>query len=117
MLIELQIFIIVFIIVELDKVEAIIVLANAFHEQDDYYFANLLISAMYTMQYWVYAIAVVSVILAIVCFVFLMCASGRRNGLAAPQPGWGTKIPLDLLVAGAGLGAFIAMQFWYEAMY
>lgn len=104
-------------IVEQDKVDATIVLANAFHEQDDYYFANLLISTMYAMQYWVYAIAVVSFILAIVCFVFLMCASGRRKGLAAPQPGWGTKIPLDLLVVGAGIGAFLAVQFWYEAMY
>lgn len=104
-------------IVVLDKVEATIVLANAFHEQDDYYFANLLISAMYAMQYWVYAIALVSCILAVVCFVFLMCASGRRKGLAAPQPGWGTKIPLDLLVVGAGFGAFLAIQLWYEALY
>lgn len=103
--------------VVLDTVEVTVVLANSFYEQDDYYFADLVISTMYDLQYWVYAIALLSLILAIVCFVFLMCASGRRKGLPDPQPGWGTKIPFDLLAVGTGFGAFLMIQLGYEWLF
>lgn len=104
-------------VVELDTVEVSVVLANAFHEQDDYYFADLLITAMYDLQYWVYVIAVISVITAVACFIFLMYASGRRKGLPDPLPGWGTKIPLDLLAAATVFGGFLTVQLGYELLY
>lgn len=99
---------------ELGRTEATIVLSNAFREKDDYYLADLIITFLYTMKSWVYVILVLSVILAIVCFVFLMCASGRRKDFSEPQPGWGTKIPFDLLAVAAIFGSFLIIQLGYE---
>ena len=71
----------------------------------------------YNLRYSVYVIGVVALISAILWFVFLMCASGRRNGLPEAQPGWGTKIPFDLLTAGMGIAVFLVLQVIFEAYY
>lgn len=99
----------------LGTVEATICLAEEFTEQDTYFFVDRLISLIYALRYWVYGIGIGAVILAIAAFVFLMCASGRKNGLPTAQPGWGTKIPFDLLTGMAALAGFLIIQVIEEA--
>ena len=101
----------------LDTVEATICLTDELTEQDAYFFADHLISLIYALRYWVYGIGFGAAILAIAAFVFLMCASGRKSGCPDAQPGWGTKIPLDLLTAGVLLVAFLMTEVMVEATY
>ena len=101
----------------LGTVEATICLAEGFTEQDAYFFVDRLISMIYTLRYWVYGIGIGAAILAIAAFVFLMCASGKKNGLSTAQPGWGTKIPFDLLTGMTALAGFLMIQVMVEAIY
>lgn len=101
----------------LGTVEATICLAEEFTEQDTYFFVDRLISLIYALRYWVYGIGIGAVILAIAAFVFLMCASGRKNGLPTAQPGWGTKIPFDLLTGMTAFAGFLIIQVIVEAIY
>ena len=101
----------------LGTVEATICLAEEFTEQDTYFFVDRLISLIYALRYWVYGIGIAAAILAIAAFVFLMCASGKKNGLATAQPGWGTKIPFDLLTGMTALAGFLMIQVMVEASY
>ena len=101
----------------LGTVEATICLAEEFTEQDTYFFVDHLISIIYALRYWVYGIGIGAAILAIAAFVFLMCASGRKNGLRTAQPGWGTKIPFDLLTGMTALAGFLMIQVMVEASY
>lgn len=101
----------------LGTVEATICLTEEFTEQDSYFFVDRLISLIYALRYWVYGIGIFSIILAISSFVFLMCASGKRNGLHDAQPGWGNKIPFDLLTGSVALAAFFMLQILVEANY
>ena len=101
----------------LGTVEATICLAEEFTEQDSYFFVDRLISLIYALRYWVYGIGIAAAILAIAAFVFLMCASGRKNGLPTAQPGWGTKIPFDLLTGVTALAGFLIIQIMVEAIY
>ena len=101
----------------LGTVEATILLADEFTEQDTYFFVDHLISLIYALRYWVYGIGICAAILAIASFVFLMCASGRKNGLVTAQPGWGTKIPFDLLTGMTALAGFFVVQIMVETSY
>jgi len=98
-------------------VEATIRLSDELTEQDIYFFVDRLITVAYVLRYWIYGIGICAVLLAIFSFVFLMCASGRKNGLPTAQPGWGTKIPFDLLTAITVFTGFILIQAALEASY
>ena len=80
-----------------------------------YELENFAINAMYALRYWIYAIIAASLLLTVLCFVFLMRASGRRKGYDAPQPGWGTKIPFDMLTVALGLALFLILQVAVES--
>ena len=78
-----------------------------------YRLADMVIRWAYLLRYWVYAIIAGAAILAVLCFVFLMCASGRRAGYDTPQPGWGTWVPVDVL-ALAVLTVVLMVAYWCE---
>ena len=101
----------------LGTVEATIYLTEEYTEQDGYFFVDRLISQVYALRYWVYGIGILAIILAIASFVFLMCASGRKNGLPTAQPGWGTKIPFDLLTGMTAFAGFLIIKFTEEGPY
>ena len=86
-------------------------------EQDDFMLADFVINAMYALRYWIYAIAAAALLLTILCFVFLMCASGRRRGLDEPQPGWGTWVPFDVLTAVLFVAGCFLLMIATEASY
>ena len=101
----------------LGTVETTIYLTEEYTEQDGYFFVDRLISLVYALRYWVYGIGILAVIIAIASFVFLMCASGRKNGLPTAQPGWGTKIPFDLLTGMTAFAGFLMIKFTEEGPY
>ena len=68
---------------------------------DEFALAATVLDAAYALRYWVYAIGLAALTLVVICFVFLLCASGRRDGLKEPQPGWGTRVPFDVVTAAA----------------
>ncbi|MBE6961186.1 MAG: HAMP domain-containing histidine kinase [Ruminococcaceae bacterium] len=81
--------------------------------QDWYWIASRCITLAYLLRYWIYAIIAGAVLLAVLCFVFLMCASGRRAGCDTPQPGWGTWVPVDVLVL-AVMTVVLMLAYWCE---
>jgi len=83
--------------------------------QDDYRLAKTVIDAMYYFRYSVYVIMGVSAILAIACFIFLLCASGKHPDHEGVRPSWGTKIPIDALTAGTVTAAFCVIELMVEA--
>ena len=81
--------------------------------QDWYWMASQCITLAYLLRYWIYAIIAGAALLAVLCFAFLMCASGRRKGFDAPQPGWGTWVPVDVLVL-AVMTVVLLLAYWCE---
>jgi len=92
-------------------------LAKEFTEQDDYWLTQTVLNAIYYFRYSVYVIIGVSALLAIACFIFLLSASGKHPDHEGVRPGWGTKIPVDVLTAGAVVAAFCIVQLMVEAGY
>ena len=83
--------------------------------QDDYRLAKTVIDAMYYFSYSVYVIMGVSAILAIACFIFLLCASGHHPDHEGVRPGWGTKIPVDALSVGVGFMVLLVCELMQQA--
>ena len=92
-----------------------IVLNSTLPMEDDYALANRVADLAYALRHWIYAIIAAAALLVAVCFVFLLCAAGHHPGVEGVRPGWGTKIPLDLLTAAVGLGLFLGIQLVVEA--
>ena len=92
-----------------------LVLDDAFPIDDDYAFANWVADLAYALRYWIYAIIAAAALLTVICFVFLLCAAGHHPGVEGVRPGWGTKIPLDLMTAAVGLGLFLGLELAVEA--
>ena len=89
--------------------------ASALAYDDDYALANRVADLAYALRHWIYAIIAAAALLVAVCFVFLLCAAGHRPGVEGVRPGWGTKIPLDLLTAAVALVLFWGIQMVVEA--
>lgn len=102
---------------EVSNVDVTVTLSYVFAFGDQYYLTDLAIRAVYALRIWIYPIILLTLGLAIASFVFLMCATGKRKGLAGPQPGWGTKVPSDLLTVGAGFAGFFLLQAMVETTY
>ena len=99
---------------EIGTVHAKIILSDEYIQQDTYFFIDRFISLIYTLRYWIYGIGIGAILIAIASFVFLLCASGKRDGMPTVQPGWGTKIPFDLLTGITALAGFLMIQIMVE---
>ena len=89
--------------------------ASALAYDDDYALGNRVADLAYALRYWIYAIIAAAALLVAVCFIFLLCAAGHHPGVDGVRPGWGTKIPLDLLTAAVSLVLFLGIQMVVEA--
>jgi signal transduction histidine kinase len=81
-----------------------------------------LVNIGYALRYWIYIILVFSAIIALLCFVFLMCASGHHTYEEQVSLGWGGKIPFDPLTLCAfvsiwGFGDFVLDMGYYNSYY
>ncbi len=83
-------------------------LTKDFTSNDKYALINNGLNFIYSMRYATFFVAFVSFIIALSCFIFLMCASGRHQTSDKPEASFGTKIPFDLL---AGSAFFILFGF------
>ncbi len=87
---------------------------------DEYYYRNVLVTAVYALRFWLWPILAAALVLDILCFAFLLSASGRKKGMDGYHPGWGTKVPLDLLtallIAALGCLAGLADEVCYGAV-
>ena len=66
------------------------------------YWIDLLIDLLYIFKYWIYAIGFGALIIAILCFVFLMCSAGRRRGMPGVRASFLTKIPFEIPTVAVG---------------
>ena len=85
--------------------------------KDELYFADKLISLAFALRYWVYVILAACLIVAILSFIFLLCASGRRKNTTEVQPGWGTKVPFDLLTVAVFFAVYACIAVVMESSY
>lgn len=88
-----------------------VVLAKNFTSSDRYSMDSMILDILYALRYMIFVIAVITFIMAISGFIFLMSASGRHQTSDKPEASFGTKIPFDLLVAGTLLafGTFLTL--------
>ena len=70
---------------------------------DEYYWTALGLEALWALRYWVYVIGGALLALGLACFIFLLCAAGRRAGREELTPGYFTRIPFDLVTAFAAV--------------
>ncbi len=93
-------------------------IASELEVPDDYYWLDLLITVIYIFRFWVYPIGIVAFMLAILCFVFLMSAAGKRRDAEGVTPTMLTKIPFEIptaaMVFAAILGFFVVENFYYS---
>ena len=94
-----------------------ITLQSTLQSGDEFYLVSQVVRVLYTLRVWAYPLAAVSLVLAIVSLVFLLCAVGKRKGLAEIQPGWGTFIPADVLTAATLFAGFLGVQVMVESTY
>lgn len=83
---------------------------------DELYWINLLATTIYALRFWIYAIGFGSLIIAILCFVFLMCSAGRRRGIPGVKASMLTKIPFEIPTAAiffASLLGFLLIDEWF----
>ena len=92
-----------------------VVLSSQFNMNDAYALANWAADLAYALRYWVYAIIAAAALMVLACFVFLLCAAGHHPGTDGVHPGWGTKLPLDLLTAAVALILFLGIEMVVEA--
>ena len=69
---------------------------------DQYYMAQRQIGLLYEFRYVVPAVAAGSGVLAILLFVYLLCAVGHRYGEETIKQGFLSAIPTDVLTVAAG---------------
>ena len=75
----------------------------AFPLRDEYYWTGRGLDLLWALRYAVYVFAGVFLLLGILCFIFLLCAAGRRAGKEELTPGYLTCIPFDLLTGVTAL--------------
>lgn len=68
---------------------------------DEYVFYSTFVSVLYSLRYWIFAIAFGSLALFITLFITLLCASGRRPDSEEVHVGYFNRIPFDIVLAGA----------------
>ena len=99
----------------IQTVEVSLYFGDRLTEQDDYWLTQTVINAMYYFRYSVYIIIALSAVLAVACFVFLMCAAGRHPDYEGVRPGWGTKIPIDAMSVGVGFLVLLVCELIQQA--
>lgn len=86
----------------------------------DIFYENLRIM-IYNFRYELIIICVLSVLVLVSCFIFLICSAGHRKNMEGLYVGALTKVPLDLLsiifLTFGGLAVAISDAFWDVGMF
>lgn len=70
--------------------------ASDLEKPDMYFWYDIQIRLVYAFRYSAYFIGFGALVLSVICFVFLMCAAGKRKGAAGVTPGVLTRIPFEI---------------------
>jgi signal transduction histidine kinase len=79
---------------------------DEFPETDKYSTINQVIDLAYSLRYSIFIIGILSFVLAVACFIFLLCSAGYKTGHTEIVAGTLVKLPFDLLTAALILGGF-----------
>ncbi|UZQ86514.1 HAMP domain-containing histidine kinase [Thermoclostridium stercorarium] len=71
---------------------------NPLDSDDLYYTVDRLVNFAYKIRYALIPVILLSLVLSIILFIFLMCSAGRRKGKDGVVPNGIDKIPFDLLL-------------------
>ena len=90
--------------------------------ESNLYWMIFLIHLLYVLRFWIYAIGLGSLIIAILCFAFLMRSAGRKRGIEGVCGSILTKIPFEIPTAVVGLVsvagyAIISDHLYYNLIY
>ncbi len=84
-------------------------LRPGFPEADEFQRLEKLVRYVYEFRYALIGVAAGGIFLFLVCFLFLMCSAGHRNGQEGVVPGVLTGIPVDVVTVLFGMVlAFVA---------
>lgn len=92
-------------------------LAEGLPVSDKYAVTYELIHIAYALRYWIYPIGAVAVLVAILCFLMLMCVAGKRPGEDGIFPGPLNRVPFDLLLGFAVFAFMIAILLITDLLY
>lgn len=78
---------------------------------DEYFVSSRVVSIGYDLRYAIFIIASLCAVIALICFVHLMCVSGKRPGTEEIHKGALSRMPTDLLIVlvGAMLVVLLAL--------
>lgn len=82
---------------------------------DMLYWLDLLVTLMYALRFWIYAIGAGAFVISILSFVFLMCSAGRRRGMPGVRASVLTRIPFEISTAAvvlASMQGFFCIEDW-----
>lgn len=77
---------------------------------DELFWLDLLVTLVYGLRFWIYTIGLGALIVAILCFIFLMCSAGRRRGVEGITPTVLTKIPFEIPTAALIFGSLLVLS-------
>lgn len=84
---------------------------------DMLYWLDLLVTLMYALRFWIYAIGAGAFIISIVCFIFLMCSAGRRRGMPGVRASVLTRIPLEIPTAAVTFSSILGLFLLEDWLY
>ena len=77
--------------------------------QDRLFWTDKGLNVVYGLRYAVYVLGVLSLTLGVVCFVFILCGAGHREGRDGLTPGYLYRVPFDLMTAALLAAAAFAV--------
>lgn len=84
---------------------------------DELFWMDLLVDILYALRFWIYAIGLGALIVAIICFIFLMCSAGRRRGVEGVTPTVLTKIPFEIPTAAMIFVPLLSLLMFADWLY
>lgn len=84
---------------------------------DELFWLDLLVTLVYGLRFWIYAIGLGALIVAIICFIFLMCSAGRRRGIPGVRASFLTKIPFEIPTVVVCILSLLGLAFIDEFSY
>lgn len=84
---------------------------------DEFFWMDLLVDILYALRFWIYAIGLGALIVAIICFIFLMCSAGRRRGVEGVTPTVLTRIPFEIPTAAMIFVPLLSLLMFADWLY
>lgn len=64
---------------------------------------DLWVNKLISLRYWLIAMCLISFAAAVVCFIFLLCAAGHKEGVEGIYLNWFNRLPFDIVLLLIGV--------------